>query len=143
MAKHHDDKHDDGADQGDASAHPTGQVFEALWALSAALQDVAKAELAKGPGITSNAWRGLHDAIAEIMGDQPLDHAVQVPGRPALVIPPAKRGAVQVTHKPPLAMPPGPRKPIPIGGQAIETPADIRKREDVAAEIERVKRGGK
>jgi hypothetical protein len=124
-------------------AQPASQVFEALWTLAAALQDVAKAELAKGPGIASNAWRGLYDAVAEIMGDAPMEQATPVPGRPAFVIPPAKRGAVQVPHRPPLAMPPKPRTPIPIGGQAIETPADIRKREDVAAEIERVKRGGK
>ena len=99
-----------------------------------ALGDVAKAELAKGPGISSNAWRALYDAVARVFGDEALAHASPVVGRQ------------------PVVMPPGFKNPIPAKGGAtptrpdqpvIETAADIRKREDVAKEIERVKRGGR
>lgn len=109
-------------------------AFEALWALAVALQDVAKAELAKGPGIASNAWRALYDTVAEVMGDAPMAKASPVVGRQ------------------PVVMPPGFKNPIPAKGGAtptrpdqpvMESPADIRKRKDVADEIERVKRGGK
>lgn len=103
-----------------------------------ALRDVATAELSKGPGIASNAWRQLHNVASDLLGDDQLASAVQVPGRPALVIPPARGGATQVPHRPPMGVPPPPRKPIPIGGDG-----DIRKRADVAAELERVKKGGK
>jgi hypothetical protein len=110
------------------------RTFEALWAISTALQDVAKAELAKGPGIASNAWRALYDAVAEVMGDAPMAQASPVVGRQ------------------PVTMPPGFKNPLPVKGGAtptrpdqpiIESAADIRKRKDVAAELERVKRGGR
>ena len=103
-------------------------VFDVL----VALQDVGKAELAKGPGIASNAWRALVDVIGAQFGDEALAHATPVVGRqpsfmPRFKNPPAKGGAT-------------PTQP----GQGVQpTAEDIRKREDVAAEIERVKRGGK
>jgi len=103
-------------------------TFEVLLAL----KDVAAAELAKGPGIASNAWRKLLDIINEGIGEEALEHAVPVVGRqpvfmPRFKNPPAKGGAV-------------PTQP----GQGVQpTAEDIRKRDDVAAELERVKRGGK
>lgn len=112
-----------------------------------ALQGVAVAELAAGNGLTRNAWRALHDSIVDALGGEQLAHAVPVPGRPAFVVPPAKGGATLVPHRPPMAVPPQPRGPIPIGGnqprdvatvQNVVPVGDIRKREDVAAELARV-----
>lgn len=100
----------------------------------AALGDVAKAELHKGSGIASAAWRALYDAVAAVLGDEPIERATPVVGRQ------------------PVVMPPGFKNPVPVKGGAtpvradqpiIESAADIRKRKDVEAEIERVKRGGK
>lgn len=97
-----------------------------------ALKELAAAELAKGPGIASNAWRKLYDVIGETVGDEPLAHASPVVGRqpvfmPRYKNPPAKGGAT-------------PTQP----GQGVQpTAEDIRKRDDVAAELERVKRGGR
>lgn len=117
------------------TTHETQASARVMLEVFAALQDVAKAELAKGPGIASNAWRKLLDVIGEEFGDEPLAHATPVVGRqpafmPRFKNPPAKGGATptqpgQGTHPP------------------VETAADIRKRADVAAELERVKRGGK
>jgi len=108
----------------------------ALFDVLQALQNVATAELAKGPGIASNAWRALLDIINESFGDEPLQHATPVVGRqpsfmPRFRNPPARGGAT-------------PTQP----GQGVQpsmsaTAADIRKRADVAAELERVRRGGK
>lgn len=104
-----------------SSAASTFAVLEAL-------QEVGKAELAKGPGIASNAWRKLIDTIGELFGDDALGHAVPVVGRQ------------------PVAMPPGYKHAIPPkgGAQPLVKPAPtIKERADVAAELERVKRGGK
>ena len=60
-----------------------GAMFEVLLAL----QEVGKAELAKGPGIASNAWRKLIDVIGETFGDDALGHAVPVVGRAAAFMP--------------------------------------------------------
>jgi len=97
-----------------------------------ALKELAAAELAKGPGISSNAWRKLYDVINETLGEEPLAHATPVTGRqpsfmPRWKNPPAKGGAT-------------PTQP----DQGVQpSPADIRKRDDVAAELERVKQGKK
>ncbi len=99
-----------------------------------ALQEVARAELAKGPGLASTSWQKLHNVIAEALGEEPLPSAATVVGRQ------------------PMMMPPGFKNPIPAKGGAIPvrpdqgvqpSAADIRKRADVAAELERVKRGGR
>jgi hypothetical protein len=111
-----------------------------------ALQHLATAELAQGPSIASNAWRALHDAVVDALGGEQLAQAVPVPGRPAFVIPPARGGATLVPHRPPMAVPPTPRGPIPVGAPvradaapvSVVPPGDIRKREDVAAELARV-----
>jgi hypothetical protein len=104
----------------------------AMFDVLLALQEVGKAELSKGSGIASVAWRKLVDVIGEGFGEEPLPHATPVVGRqpsfmPRWKNPPAKSGAT-------------PTQP----GQGVqETAADIRKRDDVAAELARVKRGGK
>lgn len=106
-----------------------------------ALQNVATAELTAGNTITSNAWRALHDAVSDALGGEQLARAVPVPGRPAFVVPPARGGATLVPHRPPLAVPPSPRTPINIGAPVSVVPppaGDIRKRDDVAAELARV-----
>jgi hypothetical protein len=60
--------------------------------------------------------------------------------------------ASPVVGRQPVVMPPGFKNPLPVKGGAIPTrpdqpiipsAADIRKRADVAAELERVKKGGK
>lgn len=138
MTKHDDDDHDDG---GHALATQS-QSQLLLLELVDALRDVAKAELSKGPGIAVNAWRQLYNVAADIIGDDQLARAVPVPGRPVMVVPPARRGAVQAPYPPPMAMPPGPRVPIPVGATSRPIkPSDIRSRPDVAAELERVKAG--
>jgi hypothetical protein len=98
-----------------------------------ALQNVAKAELAKGPGISSNAWRELFDAVAAVLGDEPMAQAAPVVGRQPMVIPPGFKHPIPAKGG---ATPTRPDQPVLVDG-------DIRKRGDVAAEIERVKRGGK
>lgn len=97
-----------------------------------ALKELASAELTKGASISSNAWRKLYDVIGETLGEEPLAQASPVVGRqpvfmPRYKNPPAKGGAT-------------PTQP----GQGVQpTAEDIRKRDDVAAELDRVKRGGK
>ncbi len=97
-------------------------------------QRVAEAELAKGPGVSSQAWRDLYDAIARALGDEPIAQAVPVAGRQPLVVPPGFKNPIPAKGG---ATPTRPDQPV------IPTAADIRHREDVAAELERVKRGGK
>lgn len=106
----------------------------ALLELVDALRDVAKAELAKGPGIASTAWHQLANVCSDITGDEAIGHAAPVVGRQPVTMPPgykhpipAKRGAVPV------------RPDQPTDQQLKD--ADIRRRADVAAEIERVKTG--
>jgi len=64
----------------------------------------------------------------------------------------SKNTASPVVGRQPVVMPPGYKNPIPAKRGAIPvrpdqgvtpSPADIRKRADVAAELERVKKGGK
>jgi hypothetical protein len=58
------------------------------------LRDVAVAELAKGPGIASPAWRRLHNAIAKALGEEALGEAAPVRGRQPVVMPPGYRHAI-------------------------------------------------
>jgi hypothetical protein len=100
----------------------------ALLDVLATLALVARGELAKGPGLASNAWADMLDVLAPLIGDAPT-------GR-----------AVPVREHQPLVMPPGYEHPIPPKGGAqplIKPVDDIRSRGDVAAELERVKKGGK
>lgn len=96
------------------------------------LRGLAAAELSKGSSVSSTAWRNVYDVIGEAIGEEPLGHATPVVGRQPVFMPrhknpPAKGGAV-------------PTQP----DQGVHlTAADIRKREDVAAELERVKNGGR
>jgi len=102
-------------------------MFEVLDRLHA----VAKAELAKGPGIASNAWAELANAIAPLLGHDEIGRASPVVGRQ------------------PVVMPPGYKHPIPPkgGAQPLVRPeavgSDIRQRADVAAELDRLNRGGR
>ncbi|MGD9603899.1 MAG: hypothetical protein AB7O21_19565 [Gammaproteobacteria bacterium] len=100
----------------------------------AAMQNVARAELSKGPGVASNAWRELYDSIARAFDDDELAHATPQGRQPMMIPPgfkhpiPAKRGAT-------------PTRPDQ-GTQP--TPGDIRARDDVKAELERIRqRGGR
>jgi len=110
---------------------PSAGNTAAMFAVLISLQEVGKAELAKGPGIASIAWRDLVDVIGKLLGDDPLQHASPVVG-----------------HQP-KAMPPGYKHAIPAkgGAQPLVNPPPaaptIRERADVAAELERVRRGGK
>lgn len=97
-----------------------------------ALQQVAKAELAKGPGISSTAWRTLHDAIAEAFGDEPIEQATPVVGRQPLTIPPGFKNPIPAK---------GGAVPVRPDQEVLPSPGDIRKRPDVEAELARVKRG--
>lgn len=141
MANKNDTETDDDEQQLDAAP------FEIkISAVLMALQQLAAAELAKGPGIASTAWQQLHATIVDALGGEQLAQAVPVPGRPAFVVPPARGGATRVPHRPALAVPPVPRGPIPIGAPLRTDAApvdvvpvgDIRKRDDVAAELARV-----
>jgi hypothetical protein len=106
-----------------------GPVFGARELLDVidAIRRVAMAELAKGPGIASNAWRDLADVIAPLVGDVAQGEPIQVKGRQ------------------PVVMPPGYRHAIPPRGGAVPLvqPENIKSRADVAAELARVARGGK
>lgn len=95
----------------------------ALLDVLASLALVARAELAKGPGLASVAWGDLLDTLAPLIGDEPT-------GR-----------AVPVLERQPLMMPPGYEHPIPPkhGAVPLVQPENIKSRADVAAEIARVK----
>ena len=103
-----------------------------------ALQGVAKGELSRGPSVASNAWRKLYDVIAETLGDDHAPKASPVVGRQPVVMPPGYKHPIPAK---------GGAKPIrpdqgtqPHPGQKL---AGIKQRPDVAAELERLKRGGK
>lgn len=105
-------------------------MFEVLDRLHA----VARAELAKGPGIASNAWAELANAIAPLLGHDEIGRASPVIGRQPVVMPPG--------YKHPIP-PKGGAQPLVRPENVTESAGDIRKRSDVAAELERVTRGGK
>jgi len=124
MAKH---------DETEPAALPATQSDRAvaMFEVLDRLHSVAKAELAKGPGIASNAWAELANAIAPLLGHDEIGRASPVVGRQ------------------PVVMPPGYKHPIPPkgGAQPLVRPeavgSDIRQRADVAAELERLNRGGR
>ena len=100
----------------------------AMFEVLDALHEVAKAELAKGPGLASNAWSRVANAIAPLLGHEPIGKASPV-----------------AEHQP-VVMPPGFENPIPPKGGAVpivrpELVNDIRQRPDVAAELERINKG--
>lgn len=120
----------------DRNVSPIVNTLEALYALRA----VALAELCKGPSVASNAWKELADVIGRITGEDALGAATPVVGRqPAFMprnmhrAPPAKGGAT----------PTQPGQGVQPAPSSAPTAADIRSRADVAAELARVKTGGK
>jgi len=113
---------------------PIVNTLEALYALRA----VALAELCKGPSVASTAWKNLADVIGTITGEDALGVAVPVVGRQPVFMPrhrnpPAKGGAT----------PTQPGQGVQPAPTTAPTAADIRARADVAAELARVKKGGK
>lgn len=94
-----------------------------------ALRDVAKAELAKGPGIASNAWAKLANVIAPLVGHDELGKAAPVVGKQPAMMPPGYKHAIP---------PKGGAVPLVQPAKLTETPGDIRRRPDVAAELDAI-----
>lgn len=108
----------------EAEARARFGAVELLGVLDA-IRRVALAELAKGPGIASTAWREVADVIAPLVAEEQLGVSVPVAGRQPMMVPRGFKNAIPPKH----------------GAQPLVHPENIKSRADVAAELERVNAG--
>jgi len=122
-------------------------LAQCLEPLLGALKSVAHAELVKGPGVSGTAWRDLHDLCALALGEAIALKPQETRGRQPMmvprqrVVPPARNGATPVWPGQGVdSVPSTPPAAAPLGDVG-----DVRKRDDVAAELARIaaRLGGK
>lgn len=107
---------------------------QALFEIFDALHQLAYAEMCSNPtSPTASTWRKLANAIGEFAGHEEIGRASPVAEHQPLVLPPGYEHPIP---------PKGGAKPLIDPSKLTESPGDIRKRPDVAAEIERVKQRG-
>lgn len=122
-------------------------ALQLLGPLFAALRQLAASSMMAGPSIQGPAWKEIHDLCSLALGEAPAGTAVAVSGRPAMVAPrfqapPARNGAQpawpgQGTEGPAPVAVPTPAQPSGAAVSTVPIP-DIRKREDVAQEVQRI-----